>query len=95
LAAFFAGDKRFYIRGVDYQPGGASDAKDPIADTAGCKRDIEKFKSLGINTVRVYTIDNTANHDECMNALVRLYRILRLSGPRLTCPGCRWHLPGP
>ncbi|KAF2822124.1 hypothetical protein CC86DRAFT_448516 [Ophiobolus disseminans] len=67
--AFFAGDKRFYIRGVDYQPGGASDAKDPIADTAGCKRDIVKFKELGINTIRVYTVDNTANHDECMNAL--------------------------
>jgi hypothetical protein len=51
-------------------PGGASDAKDPIADVTGCKRDIDKFKSLGINTVRVYTIDNTANHDECMKALV-------------------------
>jgi hypothetical protein len=72
VAAFFAGDKRFYIRGVDYQPGGSADAKDPIADVTGCKRDIEKFKSLGINTVRVYTIDNTASHDECMNALVRL-----------------------
>jgi hypothetical protein len=68
-AAFFAGDSRFYIRGVDYQPGGASDPKDPIADAAGCKRDIEKFKSLGLNTIRVYTVDNTANHDECMNAL--------------------------
>lgn len=67
--AFFAGDKRFYIRGVDYQPGGASDAKDPIADTAACKRDIAKFKDLGLNTIRVYTVDNTANHDECMNAL--------------------------
>ncbi|KAF2262834.1 hypothetical protein CC78DRAFT_297675 [Lojkania enalia] len=67
--AFFAGDERFYIRGVDYQPGGSSDAKDPIADAAGCKRDIEKFKSLGLNTIRVYTVDNTADHDECMNAL--------------------------
>jgi hypothetical protein len=81
--AFFAGDKRFYIRGVDYQPGGASDAKDPIADTAGCKRDIEKFKSLGINTVRVYTIDNTANHDECMNALgaAGIYLALDINTP--------------
>jgi len=27
------------------------------------------FQQLGINTVRVYTVDNTANHDTCMNAL--------------------------
>ncbi|QIW96120.1 hypothetical protein AMS68_001638 [Peltaster fructicola] len=67
--AFYAGGQRFFIRGIDYQPGGASDAKDPIADSAGCQRDIEYFKKLGINTVRVYTVDNTANHDTCMNAL--------------------------
>lgn len=67
--AFFAGDQRFYIRGIDYQPGGSSDAKDPIADEEGCKRDIAEFQKLGINTVRVYTVDNTANHDTCMNAL--------------------------
>ncbi|EAT81985.2 1,3-beta-glucanosyltransferase [Parastagonospora nodorum] len=82
--AFFAGDKRFYIRGVDYQPGGASDAKDPIADTAGCKRDIEEFKKLGINTVRVYTVDNTAEHDECMNALADagIYLALDVNTPK-------------
>jgi len=67
--AFFAAGKRFYIRGVDYQPGGASQAKDPIADAAGCKRDVAEFKKLGINTIRVYTVDNSANHDECMKAL--------------------------
>ncbi|KAL8916628.1 MAG: hypothetical protein Q9208_008387 [Pyrenodesmia sp. 3 TL-2023] len=38
--AFFAGSERFYIRGVDYQPGGASDAADPIADLTKCRRDI-------------------------------------------------------
>lgn len=38
--AFFAGSQRFYIRGVDYQPGGSSDAADPMADTTVCKRDI-------------------------------------------------------
>lgn len=34
-----------------------------------CSRDIKYFKMLGINTIRVYTVDNSANHDECMNAL--------------------------
>jgi len=67
--AFFAGDKRFYIRGVDYQPGGPSEPKDPIADTEGCKRDVEKFKELGLNTIRVYTIDNSKKHDDCMKIL--------------------------
>jgi len=38
--AFFAGNNRFYIRGVDYQPGGSSDPVDPLADTNTCKRDI-------------------------------------------------------
>ncbi|PSK60807.1 hypothetical protein B9Z65_957 [Elsinoe australis] len=67
--AFYAGDQRFYIRGLDYQPGGASDAEDPLADPAVCRRDLEYFRRLGINTIRVYTIDNTANHDICMNEL--------------------------
>lgn len=82
--AFFAGDKRFYIRGVDYQPGGSSKAEDPIADAAGCKRDIAKFKELGLNTIRVYTVDNSANHDECMNALADagIYLALDVNTPK-------------
>ncbi|KAF2851836.1 glycoside hydrolase family 72 protein [Plenodomus tracheiphilus IPT5] len=82
--AFFAGNERFYIRGVDYQPGGASEAKDPIADADGCKRDIAKFKDLGINTVRIYTVDNSANHDECMKALADagIYLALDLNTPK-------------
>ncbi|KAF7184972.1 1,3-beta-glucanosyltransferase gel1 [Pseudocercospora fuligena] len=82
--AFFAGDERFYIRGVDYQPGGSSKAEDPIADTATCQRDIAEFKKLGINTVRVYTVDNTANHDECMSALADagIYLALDVNSPK-------------
>ncbi|KAI9804527.1 MAG: beta-glucanosyltransferase [Sarcosagium campestre] len=82
--AFFAGDKRFYIRGVDYQPGGSSDIADPIADVDGCKRDIKQFTSLGINTIRVYTVDNTADHDECMNLLkdAGIYLVLDVNTPK-------------
>lgn len=82
--AFFQGDKRFYIRGVDYQPGGSSKLVDPIADEASCKRDIAKFKELGINTVRIYTVDNTANHDACMNALAAagIYLVLDVNTPK-------------
>jgi hypothetical protein len=82
--AFFAGNNRFYIRGVDYQPGGSSDAKDPLADEAGCQRDIKYFKQLGINTIRVYTVDNTASHDTCMNALAAagIYVALDVNTPK-------------
>jgi len=82
--AFFQGDKRFYIRGVDYQPGGSSKLVDPIADETSCKRDIAKFKELGINTVRIYTVDNTANHDACMNALAAagIYLVLDVNTPK-------------
>ncbi|KAG9680707.1 beta-glucanosyltransferase, partial [Aureobasidium melanogenum] len=81
--AFFAGNDRFYIRGVDYQPGGSSDAKDPLADEAGCQRDIKYFKQLGINTIRVYTVDNSVNHDTCMNALAEagIYVALDVNTP--------------
>lgn len=82
--AFFQGDKRFYIRGVDYQPEGASKPVDPIADEASCKRDIAKFKELGVNTVRIYTVDNTANHDTCMNELAAagIYLVLDVNTPK-------------
>jgi len=82
--AFFSGGNRFYIRGVDYQPGGSSDVADPIADEAGCTRDIPYFQKLGINTVRVYTVDNTANHDACMSALADagIYLVLDVNTPK-------------
>jgi hypothetical protein len=81
--AFFSGTDRFYIRGVDYQPGGSSQLVDPIADETTCTRDIAEFTKLGINTVRVYTVDNTANHDACMEALAAagIYLVLDVNTP--------------
>jgi 1,3-beta-glucanosyltransferase GAS5 len=83
-AAFFTGNDRFYIRGLDYQPGGSSQVADPIADENGCKRDIPEFQKLGINTIRVYTVDNTANHDACMTALANagIYLVLDVNTPK-------------
>ncbi|KAI1380646.1 glycoside hydrolase family 72 protein [Hypoxylon crocopeplum] len=81
--AFWAGDNRFYIRGIDYQPGGSSANTDPLADTTVCNRDIQKFQELGVNTVRVYSVDNSANHDECMQALndAGIYLVLDVNNP--------------
>ena len=43
-----------------------------------------EFKKLGINTVRVYTVDNTANHDACMSlfADAGIYLALDVNTPK-------------
>ncbi|CAM9017439.1 unnamed protein product [Wickerhamomyces anomalus] len=75
--------ERFYIRGVDYQPGGSSNLTDPLGDENICKRDIEYFQELGINTIRVYSVDNSLDHDPCMEALddAGIYLILDVNTP--------------
>lgn len=57
--------------------------QDPLADTEICLRDIAQFKKLGVNTIRVYTTDNSANHDECMKALADagIYVIIDANNP--------------
>lgn len=64
--------------------GGASKLKDPIADAEECKSDIAKFKELGLNTIRIYTVDNSQNHDECMAALADagIYLVLDVNTPK-------------
>lgn len=83
--AFFNSEngERFYIRGVDYQPGGSSNLTDPLADVTICKRDIPVFEDLGINTIRVYTVDNSLDHTECMKMLndAGIYLILDVNNP--------------
>lgn len=78
-----ATNERFYIRGVDYQPGGSSNLTDPLADADICSRDVPVFKDLGINTIRVYTVDNSLDHSECMQMLsdAGIYLILDVNTP--------------
>lgn len=84
--AFFVegSNERFYIRGLDYQPGGASKLYDPLSDPETCERDIKYFKELGINTIRIYSIDNTGDHNECMQQLddAGIYLILDVNVPK-------------
>ncbi|KAK8089916.1 glycolipid anchored surface protein [Apiospora hydei] len=82
--AFWAGKERFYIRGIDYQPGGSSGEADPLANTETCKRDIANFKDLGVNTIRVYMVDNSKDHDECMKMLADagIYLVLDVNNPK-------------
>ncbi|KAM0198260.1 hypothetical protein ACHAPA_009122 [Fusarium lateritium] len=82
--AFWTGDERFYLRGIDYQPGGAAANEDPLADPKVCKRDIKYFKELGVNVIRVYAVDNQGDHDECMKALADagIYLVLDVNNPK-------------
>lgn len=69
-----------------YQPGGAANASDPLLDITSLKRDIENFKTLGINTIRVYTVDNSASHEEGMGLLADagIYLALDLNTPKFS-----------
>lgn len=80
---------QFYIRGVAYQPPVTSSTAntlgftDPLADATSCKRDISYLTQLNTNTIRVYAVDPTQNHDDCMNALADagIYVLCDLSAP--------------
>nr|POE48800.1 1,3-beta-glucanosyltransferase [Quercus suber] len=89
---------QFFIRGVAYQQNyngnGTStstsnstsanvDYTDPLADETGCKRDIPFLQKLNTNTIRVYALDPTADHDACMTALqdAGIYVVADLSAP--------------
>ncbi|KAK1752352.1 Glucanosyltransferase-domain-containing protein [Echria macrotheca] len=92
--AFYAGDKRFFIRGVDYQPGASSGNIDPLAEPDVCRPDIEKFQKLGINTIRVYSTDNSKDHSVCMNLLkdAGIYVVLDANNPKYSINRAK---PGP
>lgn len=86
---------RFYVKGIAYQEQGTvstndptgfpepTDYIDPLADAAGCNRDVPYLKQLGVNTVRVYSVNSALNHDSCMQALssAGIYVILDLALP--------------
>ncbi|KAF1351880.1 Glucanosyltransferase-domain-containing protein [Delphinella strobiligena] len=81
---------QFYMRGVAYQQdvtgndtSASTTYSDPLADSAGCARDIPYLAKLRTNVIRVYAIDPTQNHDDCMNALADagIYVISDLSDP--------------
>ena len=53
---------------------------DPLVDTTQCTLDAKLMADLGANTIRVYHVDPTANHDGCMKAFadVGIYLFLDL-----------------
>lgn len=85
---------QFFMRGVAYQQEYSTNSstqsdeagghyKDPLADVAGCTRDIPILEELRTNTIRVYALDPTADHKECMSMLADagIYVVADLSQP--------------
>lgn len=61
----------FFIKGIDYQPGGSSgydsaSGTDALSDPEACYRDAYTFQQLNINTIRIYSLNPDVNHDECV-----------------------------
>ncbi|BCR90214.1 1,3-beta-glucanosyltransferase gel2 [Aspergillus chevalieri] len=78
--------ERFPIIGVDYQPGGAggfSTKKDPLSSPKDCLRDAALMQRLGVNTIRVYNLSPSLNHDECASIFnaAGIYMILDVNSP--------------
>ncbi|RUS33693.1 Glucanosyltransferase-domain-containing protein [Jimgerdemannia flammicorona] len=71
----------FFVKGVAYQP--RTSVVDPLAQPTACQRDIPLMQKLGINVIRVYQVDPTLNHDDCMKAFesAGIYLILDLTSP--------------
>ncbi|USW56448.1 Putative glucanosyltransferase, X8 domain, glycoside hydrolase superfamily [Septoria linicola] len=89
---FYSGNgTQFFIKGVAYQqdfvPGRGDSTTtnyvDPLADAAGCRRDIPYLQQLSTNTIRVYAIDPTQDHTECMTLLANagIYVVADLASP--------------
>ncbi|KAJ5256774.1 hypothetical protein N7478_012878 [Penicillium angulare] len=80
---------RFQIIGVDYQPGGQSaftSKKDPLSQPAACYRDAALMQRLGVNTIRVYNLEPSLDHDECASIFnaAGIYMILDVNSPYST-----------
>ncbi|KAI6010180.1 carbohydrate-binding module family 43 protein/Glycoside hydrolase family 72 protein [Pisolithus marmoratus] len=92
---YTADGNRFYIKGVAYQQQGSVVATtnnpflepstyiDSLANGTDCQRDLPYLQQLGVNTIRVYSVDSSLNHDTCMQLFSNagIYAIIDLSLP--------------
>ena len=60
---FFTSDgNQYFVRGIAYQ----LVPEDPLIDNNQCQLDASLMKTLGANAIRVYHVDPTADHQDCM-----------------------------
>ncbi|KAF5099059.1 hypothetical protein D0Z03_001092 [Geotrichum reessii] len=78
----------FQVVGVDYQPGGASAYdgtanSDVLTHEDACLRDAYVLQQLGVNTVRIYSVNPWLNHDKCMSIFnaAGIYVVLDVNSP--------------
>lgn len=82
---------QFYIKGVAYQSDQANATADqsfidPLADGSICKRDLPYLQELHTNVLRVYALNVSLSHDDCMKTFsdAGIYVIADLSEPGLS-----------
>ncbi|KAI5966677.1 PHR2 [Candida theae] len=77
---------QFFMKGIAYQQNNLNSSDsfiDPLADPSTCKRDIPYLSAIDTNVIRVYALNVSADHTECMEALQEagIYVIADLSQP--------------
>lgn len=82
---------QFLIRGIAYQENptisdSGDSITDPLANPETCKRDVKLFQESNTNTLRVYAVNTSLDHDECMKTFADagIYIIADLSEPDLS-----------
>lgn len=60
---FYENGTQFFIKGVAYQ----LTEDDPLIDKDQCSRDASLMQELGANSIRVYHVDASADHTDCMS----------------------------
>lgn len=59
---FTESGNQFFVKGIAYQ----LVPEDPLVDNTQCKLDSNLMKTIGTNSIRVYHVDPSADHDDCM-----------------------------
>lgn len=59
---FYENGTQFFIKGVAYQ----LTSDDPLLDKDQCSRDASLMQQLGANAIRVYHVDASSDHSDCM-----------------------------
>ncbi|MCJ1397759.1 hypothetical protein MMC11_000955 [Xylographa trunciseda] len=81
-------NQRFQVIGVAYQPGGSAGympqtGVDPLSNGTTCLRDAALMQRLGLNTIRVYNLSPSINHDLCVSIFndVGIYMFIDVNSP--------------
>lgn len=79
---------QFYIKGIAYQQDASNVTSDetfvdPLSDISTCERDLPYLTGVATNTLRVYALNASLDHSECMNLFADngIYIIADLSEP--------------